>query len=211
MKKKPPRAELEKKIRQLEAKVPESKTADDPVDPCGQFYNLCIESAPYGIMAHDDKGRILIFNSQLEKISGYRQEEIPDIKTWIEKLYPDEEYRKLVLEERKKAGSEQRLRKREAIITTKAGDKSLCQFLSLLLKSEIRIVFIKNVAGQRQAEELLHESEERFRLLSEAAVEAIIIHRDGVLLKANDQFFKMFGNRAGCRRSNAAENRLFRF
>jgi PAS domain S-box-containing protein len=55
---------------------------------------------------------------------------------------------------------------------------------------------IKNVAGQRQAQELLHESEERFRLLSEAASEAIIIHRDGVLLKANDQFFEMFGYRS---------------
>jgi PAS domain S-box-containing protein len=193
MEKKTSIAELEEKIRQLEAKVAQSKAADDAVDPCGQFSSLCIESAPYGIMAHDDKGRILIFNSRLEKISGYRQEEIPDIKTWIEKLYTDEEYRKLVIEERKKAGSEEKLRKREAIITTKAGDKSLCRFSSLLLKSGIRIIFIDKVAEQRQTEELLNESEERFRMLSEAAIEAIIIHKDGVLLKANDQFFKMFG------------------
>ena len=188
---------MEEKIRQMEAKIAERKTADNAVDLGGQFYDRCIESAPYGIMVHDEKGRILIFNSQLEKISGYRQKEIPDINTWIEKLYTDEEYRKLVIEERKKAdsgaGSEEKLRKREAIITTKAGGKILCQFSSLLLKSGIRIVFIKDVAEQRHAEELLHESEERFRLLSEAAFEAIIIHKDGVLLKANDQFFKMFG------------------
>jgi PAS domain S-box-containing protein len=55
---------------------------------------------------------------------------------------------------------------------------------------------IKNVAEQRMAEELLHESEERFRLLSDAAFEAIIIHKDGVLLKANDRFFEMFGYRS---------------
>jgi PAS domain S-box-containing protein len=55
---------------------------------------------------------------------------------------------------------------------------------------------IKNVAEQRMAEELLHESEERFRLLSEAAFEAIIIHKDGILLRANDQFFDMFGYRS---------------
>ena len=57
------------------------------------------------------------------------------------------------------------------------------------------------VAGNQKpddplGEELLQESEERFRLLSEAAFEAVIIHKDGVLLKANDQFFEMFGYRS---------------
>jgi len=199
MKVKPSRKELKEKIKKLEAKIAGNQKPDDPLDQCGNFYDLCIESAPYGIMVHDDKGKILVFNSQLERISGYRQKEIPDVKTWITKLYPDEEYRKLILEERKKAkkaGSGEKLREREAIITTKAGEKNLCRFSSLFLKSGIRIVFIKNVAEQLQAEELLHESEERFRLLSEAASEAIIIHKDRVLLKANDQFFKMFGYRS---------------
>jgi len=193
MQAKPTRKELEEKIKELETRVAGNQKSDDVGDQCGQFYNLCIESAPFGIMVYDKMGTLLIFNSQLERISGYRKEEIPDVKTWIEKLYPDEEYRKLVLDERKKPGSGEKLRDREAIITTKSGDKSLCRFSSLLLDSGIRIVFIKDTPEQRLAEELLHESEERFRLLSEAAFEAIIIHEDGVLLKANDQFFKMFG------------------
>jgi PAS domain S-box-containing protein len=44
---------------------------------------------------------------------------------------------------------------------------------------------------QRTAE--LTESEERFRQLAEASYEAIIIHEGGVLLRGNDQFFKLFG------------------
>jgi PAS domain S-box-containing protein len=187
------REELAKQIKELEAKVAANQKPDDAQDQCVLFYNLCIESAPFGIMVYDKTGTIFVFNSQLERISGYRKKEIPDVKTWIEKLYPDEEYRKLVIEERKKADSEKKLREREAIITTKGGEKCLCRFSSLLLDTGIRIVFIKDVAEQRMAEELLQESEERFRLLSEAAIEAIIIHKDGVLLKANNQFFKMFG------------------
>jgi PAS domain S-box-containing protein len=46
---------------------------------------------------------------------------------------------------------------------------------------------------RKQVEEDLLESEELFRLLSEAAFEAIAIHEEGVLLNANDQYFKMFG------------------
>ena len=196
MKTKPTRKELEDKIKQLEARVAGNQKSADVDDECGPFHNLCVESAPFGIMVYDKTGSILIFNSQLERISGYRKEEIPDVKAWIEKLYPEDDYRKLVIEERENDIAEEKLREREAIITTKSGDKNLCRFSSLHLKSGIRIVFIKSAVEQRQAEELLHESEERFRLLSEAAIEAIIIHKDGVLLKANDQFFKMFGYRS---------------
>ena len=193
MKPKPSRKELEDKIKQLEAKVAENQKSNESGYPYGQFYRLCIESAPFGIMAYDESGTILIFNSQLERISGYRKQEIPDVNTWIKKLYPDEEYRNLVLDELKKSGSGEKLRKREAIITTKGGDKRHCSFSSLRLESGVRIVFIRDASEKLSAEELLHESEERFRLLSEAAFEAIIIHEDGVLLKANDQFFQMFG------------------
>ena len=193
MKKKPTRKELEAKIKELEAKVARSKATDDAEDECSQFYSICIESAPFGIMVHDEKGRILIFNSPLEKITGYRKKEIPDAKTWFEKLYPDKEYRQLVIEERRRAGSQKTLREKEAIITAKDGGKRVCQFSSIRLDSGIRIVFIKNTAEQQQMEELLQESEDRFKLLSEAAIEGISIHKDGVLLKANDQFYDMFG------------------
>jgi PAS domain S-box-containing protein len=63
---------------------------------------VALESAPFGVMVHNEKGQILMYNHQLEKISGYRKDEIPDIQTWISKLYPDPDYRRLVLEERKR-------------------------------------------------------------------------------------------------------------
>ena len=44
-----------------------------------------------------------------------------------------------------------------------------------------------------EREKSLRETEERFRILSEAAFEAIAIHEGGVLISANDQYFKMFG------------------
>ena len=49
------------------------------------------------------------------------------------------------------------------------------------------------LAERKRAEEALRESEERFRRLSEAAFEAIIIHDGGILLSANNQYSEMFG------------------
>jgi diguanylate cyclase (GGDEF)-like protein/PAS domain S-box-containing protein len=52
---------------------------------------------------------------------------------------------------------------------------------------------VQDITEHKRADEDLYLSEERFRLLSEAAFEAIAIHEEGVLLNANDQYFKMFG------------------
>ena len=157
---------------------------------------IAIESAPFGVLVHDEKGNILIFNSQLEKICGYLNEEIPDLRTWISKLYPDQEYQKLVVNERKKKIAKDRLRIRKAIITRKDGRKRICQFSSILSSSGIRTVFIKDIQTLHETEESLRESEERFRILSEASFEGILIHKDGVVLQANEQFFDMFGYKA---------------
>ena len=52
---------------------------------------------------------------------------------------------------------------------------------------------LRDVTGRKKAEEKIRESEERFRLLSEAAEEGIAIHDKGVILEANQALARMFG------------------
>ena len=49
------------------------------------------------------------------------------------------------------------------------------------------------LAERARIEDAIRESEDRFHRLSEASLEAIIIHDEGILLNANSQFPKMFG------------------
>jgi PAS domain-containing protein len=53
----------------------------------------CIDSSPYGIRVVEPDGRIALFNRSLERITGYCAQEIPDMATWLAKLYPDPAYR----------------------------------------------------------------------------------------------------------------------
>src|SRR5205823_6758302 len=46
---------------------------------------------------------------------------------------------------------------------------------------------------RQRTEEQLRESEERFRLLSEAAAEGVLIHDNGIILDANVSLARMFG------------------
>lgn len=50
-----------------------------------------------------------------------------------------------------------------------------------------------DITERKQAEETLIESEERFRSLSEAAFEGIMIHDKGIILNANQAFAELFG------------------
>ena len=50
-----------------------------------------------------------------------------------------------------------------------------------------------DITERKQAEEALRESEDRFRSLSEASLEGIMIHDQGVILDANPAFARLFG------------------
>ncbi len=51
----------------------------------------------------------------------------------------------------------------------------------------------EQILEREKAEEALRESENRFRVLADAAREGILIHREGLILDANESAFAMFG------------------
>jgi PAS domain S-box-containing protein len=103
-----------------------------------------LDSSPFGILVHDTSGRILIYNRQLEHLTGYSPAEIPNIHSWIEKLYPDPSYRQIVLEERQVSQPPNSWRERDAAITLRDGSQRLCQFISSQDGKGIRTVFIRD-------------------------------------------------------------------
>jgi PAS domain S-box-containing protein len=52
---------------------------------------------------------------------------------------------------------------------------------------------LEDITERRQSEEALRESEERFRKLADSTWEGIVIHKEGIILDANESVFKMFG------------------
>ena len=57
-----------------------------------------LDFSPIGIGWSDVNGKIEYVNHQFTKLFGYTLEDIPNIETWYKKAYPDEEFKKMVID-----------------------------------------------------------------------------------------------------------------
>ena len=141
-------------------------------DPKGfeSLYREVLVASPFGILTHDAEGKILIFNSRLEQITGYAANEIPDIPTWLRLIYPNEEYHKIILSEPRDEAPPGATRIRESMITRRDGRTDLCRFTSVRLESGLRIVFIQPTEDSAAIATSQAESEERYRFLYQSSL-----------------------------------------
>jgi len=184
---------LRQKIAELEQSESERKRAEEAPRESESKYRNLINEAWDAIFVIDSTGKILLVNEQAYQMLGYTEEEL--IRLNVADTY--------LVEERAIAA--------QRIATVKRGDhsryeRSMVRKDGTIFPVEVAIGMlpngmiqgiVRNITDRKRTEEALRVSEERFRRLSEAAFEAIAIHETGVLLNANDQFFKMLGYEPG--------------
>ncbi len=140
-----------------------------------------------------DDGKIIAINEGYTRMFGYTETDVIGKTSFEFGIWMNPAERTLFVNKLKRDG---KFENYEVLYRTKTGN-----ILTTLLSTSVIILggvqyafsIAKDITERKRAEEDLRESEERFRLLSEAAFEAIAIHEEGVLLNANDQYFKMFG------------------
>lgn len=158
-----------------------------------------LDATPFPVAVVDlEDNNILYWSRSAQALFGHTAPTAPE---WYQIAYPNPDYRQDVIKRWKPflveaSNSGKPVNTGEYRVTCKDGSIRICELYATLTEDNLIVTF-NDITSRKRAEEALRESEERLRVLSEAAHEAIAIHEEGVLLHANDQYFKMFGYEPG--------------
>jgi len=186
---------LKKRIQKLEKSEAEHKRAEYKLHESESRYKMLFTSAAEGILVAELQTKQFIYaNPALCKMFGYKEEEVLHLA--VEDIHPKEYLEHVMAEFDALARCEKTcalnipcLHKDGSLFYTNISTTSIV----VLGGVKCNVGFFTDITERKRGNEDLYMCEERFRLLSEATFEAIAIHEEGVLLNANDQYFKMFG------------------
>lgn len=172
----------------------ESTPANDSAKPnvpveYEEKYQIFHELTFEGIIIHD-KGIIIDANPAFSKMMGYHKEDI--IGKNIIDLCVLPEYHAVVYNAMKNEHTTpyevMAKRKDGSIIHTEVESRRIN-----LNNIEVRVSAIRDITDKKRAETQLKESEERYKLLSNITFEAIFLHKQGIVIDANQSLARMIG------------------
>jgi|GEM_PF-600151 len=154
---------------------------------------LILENSPAGTAIVDNEDRLLFLNSRVTEIIGYTLDDIPNVEIWSQKAYPDKFNRRVVMGN----WNLQLKIKQRARTTTrvhcKDGQVRDIEFQGVMLPDQRIIVSLWDMTWQKQVEESLRIGEARFKALSDASFEGIILTENSICIEVNQQAATMFG------------------
>jgi PAS domain S-box-containing protein len=141
-----------------------------------EFSDNIINTAQTIILVLDNKGCIVLFNSYMEKISGYRLEEVKG-KDWFETFLP-KEIRVSVRELFLRAISDIQTKGNVNAIIAKDGRELQVEWYDKTLKdangNTVGLLSIgQDITERKKAEKALQKSEETYRLLADHMTDAV--------------------------------------
>ena len=161
MSSKPSYAEIEQKLSRLEGQL-ERISID-------LLWEIFSQSPVPTLIRNVKKGRNIRYNQAMYKLTGYSQDEVPDVETWLTKIYPDKKIRKNVKELINKTFKQELdLKEYEVVITRKDGDRRFVEFslFNVLIQgksTEFQVVEAIDITERKQAVEALEKANEKLQ------------------------------------------------
>ncbi len=191
---KPTYKELEQRLQELEQAGTERKKTEELRLRQKQIFSLLVKNSSDILVFIDKNGEQKFISPSAEKITGYTVEELQ--RPFAEIIHPEDLHQV-------ERGFEKLLNNPEAVVTVNYRHKHKDggyrhfetvgrNFLDDPLVQGI-VANVRDITERKGIEEELQESEERFRYLSDASMEAIFFTKEGFCLEANQVAAEMFG------------------
>jgi PAS domain S-box-containing protein len=160
-------------------------------------YTNLLTHTPVGLSTINKEGKYEYVNPKFTEIFGYTLEDIPRREHWLEKAYPDPEYRRNVLDCWKKdsaAAKEGKAPPRVFSVTCKDGSIKEILFKRIVLDGKSHLITCEDITERRLAEKALLESEEKYRSILENTDEGIYeVDLAGNFTFVNEAAGRIFG------------------
>ncbi len=174
--------------------ITDRKLAEVQLKESEQRYRCVFDNSAVAIMLTDDRERVISWNTYAETLLGMGEDEL--LNKPVAMLYPPDEWKKIRKENIREKGMQHHL---ETKMFTK--DENLIDVdisISVLRneKNEVcgSIGVIKNITDRKKAEQLLKESEEKFKGLFECSTDGmLVLDARGEILDVNSQALNFFG------------------
>ncbi|MCF8112173.1 MAG: PAS domain S-box protein, partial [Desulfobacteraceae bacterium] len=177
--------------------ITERKQAEKALQESENKYRELFNNAPVGIFRTDSNGNAFLANHSMAKILGFSspQEVIDYFNDLGAQLYVSKERRNQFIRLLKESGYVENF---EYEAKTCAGNNIWLSMNAVAIPSEEDNAFFiegftTDITARKKTENDLKESEERFRVLSEASFEGIVIHENGIIIDVNKTFTELFG------------------
>jgi PAS domain S-box-containing protein len=160
--------------------VTDKRRAEDALKQSEEYFRQVVEHSPVAMgISTGIEQKIILLNRKHTEMFGYTLEDIPDVGRWWSLAYPDERYRKKVKTEWESnvelAINNKHARKPfEAMATCKDGSIRHIE-INLSVIGERNLVAFVDHTEIKRAQEVIRQSEKRYRRLFEKSNDTIFI------------------------------------
>lgn len=143
-----------------------------------QFVETIIENLPIGIAVNKiDDGSVTLMNQQFSEIYGWPKQDLTDVATFFEKMYPDVDYREKIVNQvmRNLSSKDPEKMNWEGItITTQDGTKKIVNAKNIpIYDQKLMISTVVDVTEKYAIQRNLRQSNERYHYVSLATSDAL--------------------------------------
>lgn len=176
------------RIREVEAQKALKRERD--------FSQSIVETANSLIVCLDADAKIMVFNQECERVTGYQREEVIG-KRWPKLFLPPDHHRNKLKSFAKWVRAHPR-DQYEGPIKTKKGEFRTILWSNTAIfgparEDIIAIAIGQDISERKRAEHALRESEEKFRTLAEHSPNMIFINKKGKVVYANKKCEEVLG------------------
>ncbi len=181
------------------AKIIADKLTSKLKESEGKFRALA-DTSPLAIyMSTGVEQKAVYINHTFTKLFGYKMEEVPTVEKWWPLAYPDESYRNQLINEWQNKvelaiKTKTQIEPMEVVVTCKDGSTKNISWGFITIGKQ-NWAFGLDLTQRFQAEQLLKESEEKFRtIFMDAPLGIALIHsKNGNIIEANPKYEKIVG------------------